>query len=237
MILYANGQQMIYTKGRLYERRLSSEEVCILLKNVERVGYFDYDSNIYRQHFAQQPRRGLVGVYYLSVRAWKSNEMVLPGVYSRALDPDKIQPELRQPAEVYQQFMKYDLSTFELYEPKQLAIYVAKQSQPVEPNFPTVDWKPSLPTLSSLEQRLKIAQSQNHVDEIIVSGDEAQAIATMFDNDPWSGLKFFKDGNEEYGVAIRALLPYETTGGNVNKMAQIPSPEAHYSSVELSCPN
>jgi hypothetical protein len=89
-----------------------------------------------------------------------------------------------------------------------------------------------------LEQRFATtAQAHKWGGEIIISGDEARAIFDTFDQDPWSGLQLFKEGETEYGVAIRALLPYETTGGSVNDMAHIPSPDTQVLSVTLSCSN
>jgi hypothetical protein len=70
---------------------------------------------------------------------------------------------------------------------------------------------------------------------MILYGDEAAAILKQFDERPWGAEEIFEVNDELYLVAIRALLPYEASGGKDQLLPLIPDPNTVYDHMTMRC--
>lgn len=238
-VVYSDGRQIIYQKERLYERELSRTDVCALLADIDRSGFFEYDAKSYREAY-KQFKPGLHSYYFLGVYAWKSNSMMLPDFDAFIKGASQAMQIPVALSATYHRLLDVNAETLKPYQPTQLAVFIQQQTaQDMQWNGNPSElpqWSLSSPSLADLAARFASEAGNKSDGELILSGKQADAVFLALDQQAWSGLRIFHEGDVFYGIAIRALFPYESSGGNVSGMATIPSSTANSNSVEMSCP-
>ena len=236
-VIYSDGRQIIWHEGYLYERYLSSKEVCTLLTEIEDSGFFDYTSQQYKQFYESNQMKPAPENFSMTIDAWKSNSLQLnsfPYWFSQFKDKIEWPAALSVP---YEQLTRYDPASMHLYIPDRIAVHIEKDPQ-LGTDIESAVWKSTTPSLSALIERyneMATPASESSEGEIILSGEESKRILEQFDNNPWGGLRIFVVNSESYLVAIRALLPYEEGGGISAPL--IPGPSIDYSPVPMNCPD
>jgi hypothetical protein len=236
-ILYADGRQIIWYEGYLYERHWSTREVCELLADIDKSGFFAYTAEDYEQFIKLHHMKPGPEIYSMEIHAWKSKTLQLKSfrfLFSQYKDKVDWPTALSIP---YERLTAFDPDLMSAYVPEKIAVHIEK-----DPNLGTDleirEWNIAEPSLSELIERYHNTATQPSASsegEIILSGEEREKVFTQFGNNPWSGPQIFIANGERYLLAIRALLPYEQSGGVAKPI--IPDPHINYSPLEIDCSN
>jgi hypothetical protein len=236
VVIYSDGRQVLWHEGYLYERYLSNKELCTLLTEIEDSGFFDYTSQQYKQFYESNQLKQAPENFSMTINAWKSNTLQLssfPFLYSQH------KGEIEWPAALsvpYERLTEYDPKSMHLYIPDRIAVHIVEDPQ-LGTEVETSVWKSTTPSLSELIERydeMATPASESSEGEIILVGEESKSVLEQFDNNPWSGPSIFEINGTSYLVAIRALLPYEESGGVSNPL--IPGPNAETMPISINCP-
>jgi hypothetical protein len=125
-VLYADGRQIIEHDSALYQRRLSSQEVCGILTRIDRSGFFEYTSAEYEQFYKAHRMKPGPENYEMRFDAWKSNSLDLFSfgfLFSQYKDAVVWPDALRVPYELMTDFEK---SSMEPYAPDRVAVHIEK---------------------------------------------------------------------------------------------------------------
>lgn len=236
-ILYTDGRQIIWHEGYLYERHWSIQEVCQLLADIDKSGFFAYTAEDYDQFIKLHHMKPGPETYSMEINAWKSKTLQLKSfrfLFSQYKEKVDWPSALSLP---YEMLTVFDPDLMSAYVPDEIAVHIEK-----DPNLGTdlevKEWDIAEPALSELIERYHNTATQPSTSsegEIILSGEESEKVFAQFDNNPWSGPQIFIVNGERYLLAIRALLPYEQSGGVAKPT--IPDPHINYLPLEMDCPN
>lgn len=234
-ILYADGRHIIGYEGRLYEHYLSIQNVCELLTEIERSGFFEYTSAQYEEFYRSNHLKPGPAYYRINIDAWKLNSLNLLDfgfLFSQYKDTVEWPAALRVP---YEELIAFDPNSMQPYMPEHIAIHIEKDP---DLGFNLGTWTLQSPSLAELLARYNETAtpvSELSEGEMILSGDEARAVLKQFNDRPWGGENIFVINNERYLVAVRALLPYEESGGRDLSFPLIPDPNTKYSPIPVNC--
>jgi hypothetical protein len=200
LVLYADGRIILtrvdwiadQNRRTIVEARLTHDEVCGFLAQIETDGFFDFGPQEY-----VAPEITDDGETLIRVRAWRSNEIsayALPfAIYDNA-------PEAQVPtalAKTYERLSNFRPLNVALYQPDHLALLIYRFDAPeVAPLWPL----PS-PTLAELSRQL----SQNS-NEVLLEGQEAADVYSLFDGEI---TRAYSENGQTYELTIRPLLPLE----------------------------
>lgn len=234
-ILYADGRLLInhYNQG-IREYRLSSSEICAFLNTVDQIGFWKYDDSEYREQ--RQAFPGLIAPYIMRVSGWQSNTIEAGGLQNfleggSGEGEIKISPTLAQAYLLFQEFSDYSQGGSIPYVPENVAveILVVQKEEQIDGAYEKGEWPLATPTLAELAE-----QTDEH-GHLVVNGTTATEIFALFDQQFEPGWHRYDEGNQNYLVAVRPLLPYETSGGEGNHVAPIPSPDLIVATTAFSC--
>lgn len=234
-VLYADGLHILAHEFQFYERTLPDDEVCSLLTDIDRSGYFEYSGEQYEQFYTSNAMKPNSENYRIDIDAWKSNSLELPGF---GLLFDLHQEAVEWPAALripYQALAKVDPSSMQVYLPERVAVHIEEDP---DLGFELAEWRTSSPSLTDLIARyadVGTPESESSEGELILTGTEARAMLVQFNDRAWGAENVFVLDDQRYVVAIRALLPYENGGGRDGERPSIPDPGAEHPPVARSC--
>ncbi len=197
---------------KLWEAVLSRQEMCALLNAIDQTGFLDYDSSTYLPEGEYLPFDGASDTV-IEVDSWRSRHISLNGLWVFLNDEPSmargivfggsdygtlpyIPAALRN---VYRLLTHYRPENVYLYQPHRLALRLV---QP-ELYYSSTPWPLKSPKLSELYKRSNAGQ-----DFVITMGAETAAIFEVFDNS--MDANTFDENTDQYFVAMRPLLPYES---------------------------
>ncbi len=236
MILYSDGrlitnellpQENDEMEFILQERQLTTQQICSLLNTVEQTGFFDYDIAEYEDGV------GLASYTWIEVNGQRSRQL-----YLHALGRPEADPALLDTYRLLANLVGIDRMS---YQPERVAVWI----QPLEgeQDFRDVmddrgEW--SLERLSLQELAGQAVPSEdpfNHRGGItVIEGENASALYDLFEGAPYPHTeRIYSQNGQKYFVAVRALLPYETSGGQVGQSPVIPSPDLPIEPSQLTC--
>ena len=230
-VLYADGH-IVYKNNTgssetLWEVHLSPDEVCSLLGQVERTGFFDYDPDSY-----QRPEVTDLVVTRLAVDAWRQNAVdayALEYILDYTPDTDARRADIAPAlADSYHLLTAYSHPNAQLYQPERVALRV----QPLEDPWAAPLWPLQSPTLQDLAARTPEAYG-----DLVLQGEEAAAIYTLLQGDFAHEAAYHANGTA-YAVAMRPLLPLEAPfapGEGPWGHRPLPAPDAAISHTVLTC--
>lgn len=236
-IIYSDGRQIIWHDGNLHEKRLSTQDICQLLEEVDHSGFFAYTSEQYEQFYKSNHMKPGPESFSITIDAWKSNSLQLNSfrfLFSQYKDSVEWPVALRVP---YERLTMFDPDSMHQYVPEHVAVHIEKDPD-LGTDIETGTWKSTRLSLAELINRYKATAtptSESSEGEIILSGEESKDILEQFNDKPWGGVTIFVLNGERYLITIRALLPFEESGGVTQPI--IPDPNIMYSPVSMNCPN
>lgn len=228
VILYADGQLII---DGLKQRQMSRAEICTLMNMIEQFGFWDYDPTEYEEQNKLYPR--LASPIWIEVNGWKRTQVNAFGLTdflgSGYLAGNvEVSSALTNTYTLLQQLKTGD---FLAYSPEYLAVYILEV--PEDDYGYILDGSSDYGNWPLEEIMLKeLAQGSG---EKIVNGVLADSIYDLFGRSSKPDLRLYTEDDQRFVIAIRALLPYELSGGSVYEKPEIPSPDLSFGSTTLTC--
>ncbi len=207
LVLYADGRLIRLSTDyqQLLEARLTQQQICDLLYQVEGIGFFD---------FVQGPIPLVYDVptVQITVNAWHSRTVYTTGLIASAR-PEWITPspdETDMPL-IYTYFTLFDYLPPDLqpYKPDRLVLSI-EEVEPDQYNQP-VPWPLAALQLSNLAGRVVSPR-----DALVLDGDEVIALLGLFPSG--SGHGVYQEGTKYYSLHSRPLLPLESPRSLVEMM-------------------
>lgn len=192
LVIYADGQIII--KGPpILSGQLPTDELCSLLTELDAIGYFEpiLDDMIYVFDDTTQFSDG-GGYYHIQVNGPLNNRVGIYGDYwDYAID------EVTRAYELVSNYQPPIILT--PYIPERLILWMEPTTDTVSNSLP--DWPANLPSLAALRDPT--------TSQVVIEGDLILPLMELFEYQ-LGGFKQFREGDTNYNVILRPLLPHET---------------------------
>ena len=205
-VLYTDGQFLRFQRkvendNWYLQSILTPSQMCWLLSRISQRGFFDVKQDgfngpendpIYAFDDTVQFSDGASGFYFLVNGKWHNRVKVYKPYEPYLVAPLK---------ETFRFIRNYGPGHMEPYYPTYLVLWIGQGYREMPEGITSQEWPIQLPSLDSL-------LNKEREREMLVEGDFAHSLITLFGNRPQSLL--FKNGQYQYSVFIRPLLPHET---------------------------
>jgi hypothetical protein len=186
---------------RVSEARLSTEEVCALLTQIEADGFFEFNSSDYRPEEITD-----AATTHITVNAWR-NRQVSAYALDYAMWDMGTEYEIDLPPALvatYQHLSNYSPPNLQPYQPERVALFI----EWYESDSPTAAplWPLAELSIHSLLERAVATEGWNQEKVVMLEGMEAAQVYAHFNGE------FHKQYSEEgrtYWMTARPLLPLE----------------------------
>jgi len=219
LVIYTDGQVILGNfddRGRYFlETSISSNEMCNLLLQLQRYGYFEEYESIYSFDETTQYSVG-AGVGIVQVNGPIAHKLEFYGPYQEYLIPP-----LKQSFEFINNYRPLSNTYF---VPERLILRIEIDPNPQSDDSEITPWPTTLPHISTLWQ-----DPSN--DEVYISGEFIEPVMALFDY-RLSGRRFSDEG-EVYNIIMRPLLPHENPFPRLNYYSY---PQEVYN-LPFDCPN
>lgn len=256
-VLYANGDLFITRSlGEVYQyqkqmffRKLDEREICQNLNTLDQIGFLDYDPSTY-EFVGGSPN--VVGgpSAQIELYAWKShkheyyelgmylddeitgemtNILIKQGDDVKSRDGFPIIPSSLRSA--YYFFTEYPSQNFEVYQPKQLFVWIEKIGLDENGNDQARAWNLQNMPISVLSNRIDPFDNDSSNDYLILTGREASEIFNYIDERISTEIYYETDGNDKrtyYMFYARPLLPYESIGSYGSQISTLDSKKPNF---------
>jgi hypothetical protein len=198
-VLYTDGQLIIdRSQIPIWTRQLSQDEVCWLLSELTRLGFYEIETN-----WKHDPTDLLYNFDSNFQQVYDANSIYLfvngeklKTVYVYEPFIDYVIPRMKQLLKFLDAYNPGHLTT---YKPDQLLLRVEKRDTDSDQPTEVLPWPKGLPSL------------QKSLNEFIyLAGDEAAQAAEKAFSKAWEGV--FSEGEKEYFVIAKVVFPDELIG-------------------------
>lgn len=121
--------------------------------------------------------------------------------------------------------------------PERLIVSLQKLTADVMPDFigqEQGEWPLTTISLQSLFNQGSSTENPHEV-RLIITGLEATQLFELFGTASSPSSRIYTENSQRYEVAVRVLLPYESDGGEVGRLAVIPGSNTPITTTLLTC--
>ncbi len=200
LVVYADGlvvgrnSQYIdsLTKNSYWTAKVTPNEICYLLNQIDSVGFFNFDKDEYIT-----PGESHLNTTQIEVQSWKTRTISVRGLDFAVYNADGgFSPSSL--TETYRLLKSFPPPNAMPYEPERIGLLI---NQVDNDNLAKL-WPLSTPDLGELADGLEPREHR----EFAFDGERATRIFNLFQGD-W--FKLFKDGGKTYMVTMRPFFPLE----------------------------
>lgn len=232
LVLYADGRMIVtrlsYEKEivEMYEARLSLNQICTFLNQIESDGFFDFNPNEYKP-----PRITDHNTTHIAVFAWRTQKVsayaIDDAIYSDTSKTGAFVPPAL--ARTYKRLWDYQPPASVSYQPERITLEI---SGPVNKTVDAPYWPLSSPTLAELATRATGDQKSGGRKFVVLENQMAAQVFGVFGKQ-WRG-RIFNEDSKWYGLNVSPLLPLQTW---VPERQYLPQPYSYSATptIQLDC--